>query len=344
LLLALGAPFPGQAQDLKLEAIGWQPAERTLELNVRNPNGASCSVESSEDLVTWEFVSGRNGSTSSFQVSDTLPARAQRRFYRARVTPETVSEVRPLGRGSIRSWVRFDRSGTPLGIGVTLTEAALTNLPSSGLELILSLTNAGTVAPFDHIGVNWRPQGHPPAGIYNRPHLDVHFYTVTVQERNAINLGAGGQRMYRPPDPDFLPPGYELSPGSGDARMGSHWWDLTSPELNGESFTTTLLYGYYDGELTFLEPMVTVAHLKTRPLTKATIQQPAAVARTGHYPLRYEVRHSADHSEYSIALEGLIFRERSITSGTRAFQPDAARSLSKARLAVSLPSEPWCGR
>src|SRR5256885_16731648 len=43
-----------------------------------------------------------------------------------------VGQVRPLGDGTIRSWVRVDAHNKPTSVGVTFTEAALQNLPTTG--------------------------------------------------------------------------------------------------------------------------------------------------------------------------------------------------------------------
>src|SRR5205809_272655 len=40
-----------------------------------------------------------------------------------------VGQVRPMGDGTVRSWVRVDAHERPTAVGVTFTEAALQNLP-----------------------------------------------------------------------------------------------------------------------------------------------------------------------------------------------------------------------
>src|SRR5436309_526546 len=43
-----------------------------------------------------------------------------------------VGQVRPMGDGTIRAWVRLDAHDKPTSVGVTFTEAALQNLPTTG--------------------------------------------------------------------------------------------------------------------------------------------------------------------------------------------------------------------
>jgi hypothetical protein len=119
--------------------------------------------------------------------------------------------------------------------------------------------------------------------------------------------------------------------------MGSHWWDLTSPELNGEPFTHALLFGYYDGQLKFIEPMTTVVFLKSRPALTTSIKQPAAFAEAGLYPESYGIRYSAAFDEYSISLEGLTHR-----SATAAAQPSRGVSRRKPPAPVPTSEDGWC--
>jgi hypothetical protein len=335
-LLALSAPSFVRAQSGKLEPIGWDASGRTFQLRLSAANDTRYRVDYSDDLQTWEFLAAIGQQQSPAEISDTLASGSGRRFYRALPMDEVVGESKRLGGGTVRSWVRLDAQGKPTALGATFSEAALTRLPSSGFELVLVLPNVPSVVPFNHIGLNWNPQGHGPPGVYNKAHFDVHFYMVSVQERNAINSSDGGTKIYRSPDPAFLPQDYDLSPGSGDARMGSHWWDLTAPELNGQLFTHTLIYGYYDGSLTFIEPMVTVALLKGKPALTADIKQPAAFSKAGVYPLRYQINHSAEFREYSISLEGITSRQASLAAPATQTQP----RKSGLRLTVR---DAWCG-
>ncbi|HYY57524.1 MAG TPA: DUF5602 domain-containing protein, partial [Pyrinomonadaceae bacterium] len=103
-----------------------------------------------------------------------------------------VGTSRPFGGGSVRSWVTLDKDGNPTAIGLTFTEAALSGLPQNlpagqeGVEYVLALPPEAASTAFDHIGINWNPHGHPPAGIYDTGHFDFHFYTISPEERSRI--------------------------------------------------------------------------------------------------------------------------------------------------------------
>jgi hypothetical protein len=111
----------------------------------------------------------------------------------------------------------------------------------------------------------------------------------------------------RVPAPELVPAGYTKLPGAVPL-MGAHWVDPTSPELNGELFTTTFLYGSWDGKPTFAEPMVTKAFMETKPDVRAPVAVPARYAAPGYYPTEYRVYWNAGAKEYRVALSGLLRR------------------------------------
>lgn len=220
-----------------------------------------------------------------------------------------------LGNGSVRTFVRLDAEGNPTAVGVTLTEAALTGLPDGGDHeenmTELDLPAEATHLPIDHVSVDWNPHGHEPPGIYEQPHFDFHFYLMTRAQRDAIDPTASdfGEKAGRAPAEAHIPAGYIPTPGAVP-RMGAHWIDPTSPELNGETFTRTFIYGFWDGQMNFLEPMITEAFIesvKQAPGQAVTfaIPQPQAFAKAGYYPTRYAVRYDAKEKVYQVALEEL---------------------------------------
>ncbi|MEO7905371.1 MAG: hypothetical protein ABIT06_00220 [Saprospiraceae bacterium] len=93
--------------------------------------------------------------------------------------------------------------------------------------------------------------------------------------------------------------------------MGVHWYDETSPEINGGEFTGTLIYGSYLGQITFIEPMISLAYLQPKPSMTFNIKQPAKYQRTGYWPTTYSVKFNAVSKEYEITIEGFIHRTAS---------------------------------
>jgi len=221
-----------------------------------------------------------------------------------------VGQTWAVGNGTARTWVTLDAAGRPTALGVTLSENALTNLPDAETEFSFELPAEAGATPFRHVGLNWNPQGHVPPGIYNVPHFDVHFYMISEAQRYAITgTGTDSLRLYRAPGPEYLPADYINPPGAGEPRMGNHWVDPTSPEFNGMPFTRTFIYGSYDGQVTFWEPMITKDYLETQPSATQDIKQPQRYSEGGRYfPTRYTVRFDTVAREYRISLDGLVLR------------------------------------
>ena len=254
-----------------------------------------------------------------------------------------------VGNGIARTYVVFDKGGdTPLELGVALSEDAMEGLPAKNPHAahaaaasahehldnhayLLSLPERG-VAPYKFVELDWNPGGHEPPGIYDLPHFDFHFYTISPEERASIvpsdpqfqqkadNLPAESQR----------PPFYAMAappnaPAPGVPLMGVHWIDVRSPELQKmmgkpelyRAFTKTFIYGSWAGRFTFVEPMITRDHI----LAKRVAIDPAIrdevtpvpmaqdVNPAGYYPGAYRITWNAEAKEYRIAITQLQMRD-----------------------------------
>lgn len=181
------------------------------------------------------------------------------------------------GRGNDATFFTEGRSGTPRYLGIWFTADALDGLPdgehSPAHVTTLPLpAAAGNGSPVRWVTVDWNPEGHVPADVYDVPHFDFHFHLqpqavverqirpgeYDVDEDGTPDAGVPCDVLERgtePIPPAQRPPGYqptdEIVP-----RMGNHWVNVDAPEFRGEPFTHTWIYGSFDGELTFLEAMV----------------------------------------------------------------------------------------
>jgi hypothetical protein len=216
-----------------------------------------------------------------------------------------------MATGSGRAYVTLDRAGKPTELGVAITEAALIGLPAVLTEYVFALPTEASATAYKSAAINWQPTGHPPMNIFTVPHFDVHFYTITVGERDAINPATDPQfasKMFRSPAAGFVPAGYTPD-AMGFPRMGLHWADASGPEFSGQPFVKTFIYGSYDGAFIFAEPMLTKAYLESKPATVVTpVKLPAQYAASGYQPTSYTVSHDAAAKEYRIALTGLTQR------------------------------------
>jgi len=257
-----------------------------------------------------------------------------------------------VGRGRARTYVVYDNATgntrAPIEVGVALDEGVMDGLPgmepmshraSSGNPhdhgtpnvYVLSLP-PGAPAPYRFVAFDWNPAGHVPPGVYDIPHFDVHFWTASEEERAAIV----------PTNPDFarfaarlpneaqVPPSYVVAapPGTPPEAvavplMGVHWADMRSPELQPpespahKAFTTTMLWGSWNGRFVFIEPMITRAYLLAKKSTTDAavrdellpLEMPAEVAAPGYYPGAYRITWDGEAREYRIALTTLSWRE-----------------------------------
>lgn len=237
-----------------------------------------------------------------------------------------------LGNGQARMYVVLDAKNgqAPMEVGIALDERALEGLPTTHtmLELPMSLPTHAPL-PYRSTVLNWNPQGHIPETVYDVPHFDFHFYFTTQAEVAAIlpSDPEFATKANNVPTGDFLPPFYILPvpPGTdltpvAEPRMGVHWVDARSPELQRilgpmgdpnryEPFTRTFIYGSWNGRFTFLEPMITLDFLRTRPDTVMEISQPARYPESGWYPDAYRITYDAQAKEYRVGLVGLSRRD-----------------------------------
>ena len=208
--------------------------------------------------------------------------------------------------GSGRAYITLDAAGAPTELGLAITEAALTALPTTNAEYVFTLPSQASVTAYQHAVVNWVPTGHEPTP-YLVPHFDVHFYMISGQARNAITPAdpAYATKLALQPPANFLPAGYVMDMGM--PRMGMHWLDPASPELSGQPFTSTYLYGSYDGKINFVEPMIAKSYLDSKPaLAVRPVKLPQQSWTTGYQATAYSTVFDATKKEYRIALVNLV--------------------------------------
>jgi len=229
-----------------------------------------------------------------------------------------------VGGGSARAFVTFDASGKPAALGVKFTEAALTGLPAEpphggtvpqgwepheALDYVLALPKEAAMTGYTHVFMNWNPKGHKPPGIYSVPHFDFHFYLISSEERERITATEEHlARARKQPPADQMPAGYILPDAARVPRMGAHAISPAADEFNKKPFTKTFIYGFYDGQMIFVEPMITKAFLETKPNVAEPVKLPKAYALRGYYPTQYSVKYDPARKEYAVSVEGLTSR------------------------------------
>lgn len=228
-------------------------------------------------------------------------------------------EVR-LGYGKVRSWISVTQSGNPNEIGLEMTAEAFKNLtneddkkiPADHSTIIVPLhLKAKQLTPFNHIGLNWNPHGHIPEGVFDVPHFDIHFYMISVAEQMAIPAWSEetDAAFNNYPPQGYMPADYFTPPGDATAepQMGKHWLPVNLPDFL--PFTKIMIYGSYDGNVVFIEPMITLEHLLSKMDSYNDYSQPEFFQKPGNYPTKYNIYHNPDNGNTYISLSGFVARE-----------------------------------
>ena len=87
--------------------------------------------------------------------------------------------------------------------------------------------------------------------------------------------------------------------------MGVHAINPQAAEFQQPPFTATLIYGYHNKKQTFIEPMVSLAFLQSKPVFSAPVARPARYSKSGRYPAGYRVSYRPDSKSYEVALTEL---------------------------------------
>jgi hypothetical protein len=250
-----------------------------------------------------------------------------------------------VGNGTVRTYIVSDQksAGRPLEVGVALSEQALEGLPApvassdpmANMHMYTLDLPAKNPTQYKFVQFDWNPKGHEPDSVYTFPHFDFHFYTVPVEVRNSI-LPSDPQYSAKAanyPAPEYRAPFYLDAATAAAApaaavtvpMMGLHWLDVRSPELQKltgnpagyRQFTKTFIYGTWDGQFIFDEPMITRAYI----LEKKSATDPSVVdevipvstaakySPAGFYPSAYRITWDAQQKEYRIALTQLAWRD-----------------------------------
>lgn len=216
-----------------------------------------------------------------------------------------------MGNGEVRVFVEASPLGEPLSIGVAFPKEAMQGLPEHSPEIfVVALPSVVSLPPYNHIMLDWMPQGHMPEPIYGKAHFDFHFYMISSEERQKITCsGADEPVCLKPPETALVPPFYVPAP-EGVPQMGWHWVDPRSPEYNGQPFTATFIYGFYNGEMNFIEPMITQEFIEATTWFSRKVPVPEKVLISGYYPTAYSLAYDPIKNLHYVKLKELVKKNR----------------------------------
>jgi Domain of unknown function (DUF5602) len=229
----------------------------------------------------------------------------------------------PLGNGTVKTYVTLDGAGQPTEVGLRLSATAMDGLPQDtgpGQMVMLAFPDEAARTAFNHVMLNWNPQGHDPAPLFGKPHFDFHFDMVDMATMQAIDPDEPNfaTRARNLPEPKYLPAGYVVPPDPPVVAqvvpgMGVHLVDSGDTTLvpGTYDFRQIIINGAWDGRYTFIEPMVTREFLLTQPTVHESLKQPQAYQKSAYYPTTYDIYVDQQTKDYVIALTGLTMRQAS---------------------------------
>ncbi|MHC4308300.1 MAG: DUF5602 domain-containing protein [Planctomycetota bacterium] len=198
--------------------------------------------------------------------------------------------------------------------GATIPVAFVENAPMEGemmfpppfVAVVALPAEVAAATGFNHLGVNWELFGHPPE-TWLTPHFDFHFYTVTPETVQGIDCADTSKPAelpdeYAMPDLEIPEMGITLV-GACVPTMGMHSAKASELE-NPEVFEGSMIVGYYEEDLIFLEPMIAKAKLmKQESFPMAVPAVPNAPANV-KWPSSFEAVYDAEARAYRFVFSG----------------------------------------
>jgi hypothetical protein len=196
----------------------------------------------------------------------------------------------PFSNDSIRAWIKTNANGNIVSIGISFKQSAFDKLEMDSDIVFMPMLPTGMNVPvnppwsIDHLEVHWAPKGDPKPSLYDAAYMDVLFFGVDLAAQRAVT--AGPDMATANMDKKYLPADYVLD-NEAEAMAGVHARDTTGKEFHGQPFDRTLAYGFYHGDLYFIEPIVAKTYLDNKPNVSPVFKQPAAFKKSGFYPTTY---------------------------------------------------------
>jgi hypothetical protein len=228
--------------------------------------------------------------------------------------PRTVAGgCQPVFGGDVCTWATMAGERVT-EFGATVPMATVTNAPMDGPMVFPPVANAVIPLPaevvratgFDHLAVNWEAHGHPPA-TFLTPHFDFHFYTVAPGRVTAIDCADQRKPARLPASyslPDVAIPGMGTLVGLCVPQMGMH--SVPTQQLSDTSaFGASMLVGYYQQGLIFLEPMISQARLAQAKSFSMTVPALPGTDAGLRWPTRFEASYDAKARAYHLVFSGL---------------------------------------
>jgi hypothetical protein len=208
-----------------------------------------------------------------------------------------------VANGYAHTFITQSHRGVPQELGIVFTDEALSGLPTTNTSYVLDFHHKALEStPFKHLSLGWSANGHPlPGGAFMAPHFDIRFFLMTLEERLA---------MHAPPAPEYSilpPPGYMPANYFPDvpSPTGMNWTDKSF--VAGVPVNYTMILGSYNGEFTFISPIVLRTYLASGASISLPWTQQQLFVEHGYYPSRYNIYQDAKKRHY-VTLSDFVWR------------------------------------
>jgi Domain of unknown function (DUF5602) len=215
-------------------------------------------------------------------------------------TTRVEGKTGKLFSGTAKSFATVKSDGTVATVGVVFSMKAFTSAPQTHPfqdDLVIDMPDvAKEQTLLHHLRANWLPAGHGP-DPYGEAHFDFHFLRGTRAEIDAIDCADDTRTGKTMPTADKIPAGYG-TPELCVSAMGYHSWPKA--DTSGGNFTGSLIMGYWEGNVVFLEPMIPMSTFEKKTTFEIPIAKPqSAGGATTLYPTRMVATWLEETEEYS---------------------------------------------
>ncbi len=223
----------------------------------------------------------------------------------------------------VTTWARLAADGSVLAAGANVPMSLIENVPDmpAGMDAMtgpppgykpfaLDFPAAVKATTFlDHVDLGWVPAGHPP--VYMLPHFDLHFFTISARDVEAIDCKDLTQAS-----PPLLAPGYvpAVPPNQQAADicvpfMGFHSLPLEDM-APGMKFEKTMIAVYYSGRLNAIEPMVTRETLMKKQSFSLPVPAVESIGKVTRYPTKFEAVFDKAANSYALIFSNFVMKRR----------------------------------
>lgn len=224
-----------------------------------------------------------------------------------------IGEVTDWYGAPTATYATFEADGkTVKEFGTVMALASLANIPPGAFASYQWLKVPPSVAEQTFIKsyqLDFMPMGHPPAKVYDVPHIETHAFSWSVEEVSRLTCRETNDNAL--PAGEFIPDGvwnFDPMPGIPNClpQMGVHGFDVQAPELNGARFTRSLSVLVARGEFMSYEPKATVEEMQKRKDFTIALPPPKKLANAAKLPTTFNATYVPAIDAYRLVYTNFV--------------------------------------